>query len=128
MSPKTLNILYWTATALFALLLLGDGVGGLMRAQAGAEVLNHLGYPLYVMSILGAAKIAGAAAILQPRYALLREWAYAGFALSCYGAFTSRLAVGDSGLDLAFPIIFFAIMLIPYSLGKMRESAAATPA
>jgi hypothetical protein len=94
-----------------------------MRQELGRQVMAHLGYPDYVMSILGAAKVAAAVAILQWRSPLLKEWAFAGFAMTCYGAFFSRLAVGDGGMDLMFPSIFFFIMLVPYYIWKRAEAA-----
>jgi hypothetical protein len=126
MNPKALKIAYWMATIIFALFLVADGVAGLLHEETGRQVLVHLGYPLYVMSIMGAAKIAGAVAIVQNRCRTLKEWAYAGFAISCYGAFVSRFAVGDTGIDLIFPVIFLAIAAIPYGLWKIagQKSAA----
>src|SRR5690606_30977820 len=103
MSRRTLKITYWTVTGLFALLLVMDGVSGLLHEETGGQVLLHLGYPDYLMGIVGAAKLAAAVAILQWRSPLLKEWAFAGFAVTCYGAFFSRLAVGDGGKDLMFP-------------------------
>lgn len=124
MQPKTLKTAYWIATGLFALLLVMDGLGGVMRAEAGVEALQHLGYPLYLLPMTGVAKILAAVAILQNRFRVIKEWAFAGFAISCYGAFWSRAAVGDGVELLAFPVAFFLIMLVPYILWKTRENAA----
>lgn len=113
---------YWTATIIFALLLLMDGMGGVMRAPQGEEVLLHLGYPLYLMPFLGALKILAAVAILQTGFSAVKEWAYAGFAFNCLGAFVSRLVAGDSGLDLFFPWIFFLFGAVPYVLWKKASA------
>lgn len=118
MSEKTLTVAYWTATILFAVLLAMDGFGGVMRAEAGKEALEHLGYPSYFLTLAGVAKLLAAAAILQSRFPTIKEWAFAGFAFTCFGAFFSRLAVGDSAGLLAFPVIFLGIMLVPYVLWK----------
>jgi len=123
MRPKTLKIAYWASTGLFALLLVMDGVAGILQEETGRQVLLHLGYPVYAMTIMGAAKLAAAVAILQWRYRTVKEWAFAGFAFTCYGAFFSRLTVGDSGIDLLFPIIFFLLMLVPYYFWKRAEAA-----
>ena len=119
------KILYWSATIVFAILLIADGLGGVFRAEAGKEVFIHLGYPLYLLSIVGYAKIAAALAILQTKYPMLKEWAFAGFAMTCYGAFMSRIYVGDALGDILFPVLFFAIMLIPYVLWKRYRPASA---
>ena len=68
MAPKSLRIAYWTATAVFALLLVMDGLGGIMRAEAGVEALTHLGYPLYLLPTFGIAKVLAAIAILQTKF------------------------------------------------------------
>lgn len=122
-SSKNTKRAYWAATIIFALLLLMDGAGGVMRAPQGEEVLLHLGYPLYLMPFLGVLKILAAAAILQTKFTTVKEWAYAGFAFNCLGAFVSRLAVGDSGIDLLFPWLFLVIGTIPYVLWKKMPAA-----
>lgn len=118
MNNKKIKIIYWISTIVFSLILLADGYGGITKQQAGVDVFNHLGYPVYLLIIAGYAKVFAAFAILQTRFITIKEWAYAGFAISCYGAFLSRIFVGDTGIDLIFPIIFFAIMLVPYLTWK----------
>ena len=114
---------YWAATAIFALLLVMDGAGGVMRASQGEAVLLHLGYPLYLMPFLGVLKILAAVAVLQTRVTVVKEWAYAGFAFNCLGAFVSRLVVGDTGIDLWFPWVFLLFGAVPYVLWKKATLA-----
>ncbi len=71
----------------------------------------RLGYPLYLMTIIGAWKIAGVAAILVPRFELVKEWAYAGLFFAMTGAVTSHLASGDGLKDVIAPLLF-AIMTV----------------
>lgn len=123
MTIKALRISYWTATILFALVLVMDGIGGVAQAEAGKEALAHLGYPMHLLTIMGVAKLLAAIAVLQTRFQAVKEWAFAGFAFTCVGAFWSRAAVGD-GIDLLiFPIIFLAIMCVPYWLWKKYDPA-----
>lgn len=118
---KRTRMAYWAATILFCLLLLMDGLGGVLQAEAGRESLAHLGYPLYLLTIIGVCKILAAIAMLQTRFRTIKEWAFAGFAISCVGAFWSRLYVGD-GVDLLiWPVIFLGIMFVPYVLWKRVE-------
>lgn len=121
MTTKTLKVSYWTATILFALLLVMDGVGGVLQAEAGKEALIHLGYPLYLLLVMGVAKLLAAVAVLQTRFRAIKEWAFAGFAFTCVGAFCSRAAVGDGIGLLIFPVIFLAIMCVPYFLWKKYQ-------
>lgn len=121
MKPKTIKITYWTATVIFALMMFMDGVSGVMRPQVGIEIMNHLGYPVYFMTISGVAKILGAIAIAQTRFQTIKEWAYAGFAINFIGAFASRAFSGDSTFEVIFPIIILAVMFVPYYFWKRYE-------
>ena len=48
-------------------------------APPGVYGITHLGYPIYLLTILGVWKILGVVAVLIPKFPLLKEWAYAGF-------------------------------------------------
>jgi uncharacterized membrane protein YphA (DoxX/SURF4 family) len=115
---KKLNTWYWIATIIFALMMIADGFGGITQQEAGKEVLKHLGYPMYLLIIVGIAKLLGAVSILQNKFTVIKEWAYAGFAINFIGAFASRAFVGDGIPLLIPPIIALAIMFIPYILWK----------
>ncbi|MGM9475099.1 DoxX family protein [Pedobacter sp. GSP4] len=118
---KKLSTWYWIATIIFALMMIMDGIGGLTQQEAGKEVLKHLGYPMYLLIIVGIAKLLGAIAILQTRFKAIKEWAFAGFTINFIGAFASRAFVGD-GLSLLIPpLVALAIMFIPYILWKKYE-------
>ena len=122
MKPKTIKTLYWVSTIFIAVLMLLDGYGGVTQQVAGQEVIKHLGYPLYVLIIFGAAKILGAIAIVQTKYKTLKEWAYAGFAFTFIGASASRALAGDGPGEIIFPLVVLAVLLIPYFLWKKYES------
>jgi uncharacterized membrane protein YphA (DoxX/SURF4 family) len=119
---KKLNTWYWIATVIFALMMIMDGVGGITQQEAGKEVLKHLGYPMYLLIIVGIAKLLGAASILQNKFTTIKEWAYAGFAINFIGAFASRAFVGDGVSLLIPPLIALVIMFIPYILWKKLAS------
>lgn len=128
MTPKTIKITYWTATSIFAILTFMDGIGGVTRQQAGVDVMNHLGFPVYFLSISGIAKLLAAAAIIQTKYQTLREWAYAGIAINFIGAFAARAYAGDGGFELIFPLIMLAVMFVPYYFWKKYEEVKHLPA
>jgi len=119
---KKLNTWYWIATIIFALMMIMDGVGGITQQEAGKEVLKHLGYPIYLLIIVGIAKLLGAASILQNKFKTIKEWAYAGFAINFIGAFASRAFVGDGVPLLIPPLVALVIMFIPYILWKKLAS------
>ena len=125
MKPKTIKILYWAVTILYCLFFLMDGVMGMMRIEQGKEIMVHLGFPVYVMTILGVAKFSGALAILQGRFRTLKEWAYAGFTFHFIGACASRAYAGDSIGLIVSPLIFMVLMFISYFLWKKKEALKA---
>ena len=111
------KVIYWTITAL--LMVPGAG-GGLVELFTGgpasvAQTLVSLGYPLYIMKILGLAKVLGGIAILTGRSPRLKEWAYAGFAFDFLGATASHLLAGDTA-HAPFPLAFFVVHMISYVL------------
>jgi hypothetical protein len=79
--------------------------------QGGLDMLTHLGYPVYILIILGAWKILGAIAVLVPGVPVVKEWAYAGFFFIMTGALFSHLAMGDSAVEL-FPSLLLLILTI----------------
>lgn len=123
MKHRPSTLLYWSITLFFAFFMLVDGVAGVLRLAAGQEVMRHLGFPLYVLSIFGVAKILGALALGQPRFRALKEWAYAGFASNFLGAAASRAFVGDSITLIIIPLAALCFMLLSYYLWKVNRSA-----
>lgn len=98
------KIIYWIATGLLSIGMLGSGIAQLMHVKEMDELITHTGYPLYFMNIIGVWKILGVIAILLPGYALLKEWAYAGFFFLMTGALFSHLAMGDAGKAIMGPL------------------------
>jgi len=121
MKPKTIKILYWTFTTLFLLAMLGDAYGGITMQQAGKDSLAKLGYPMYLLVIMGSAKIAGVLAIAQTKYKVIKEWAYSGFTISFIGALLSWYAIGAGGAMLVPPIVMLIVMFFTYYLWKKYE-------
>jgi hypothetical protein len=122
MTTKTTRTLYWVFTILLCLLLVADGIGGIMQEPHGQEVLRHLGYPMYLLVISGVAKLLSVVAILQTRWQTIKEWAYAGNAFNFVCAFASRAFVGDGFFDTIFPLLMLGFMFIPYFLWKKTSS------
>ncbi|RPE05731.1 DoxX family protein [Chitinophaga lutea] len=118
MKPKTIRITYWIATGIFALLMIADGIAGVTRQQAGIDAMGMLGYPVYFLSIVGGAKLLGAVAILQNRFRLIKEWAYAGFTFNFLAASVSWAFAGFGAFETTFPLIILGIMCVPYFFWK----------
>ena len=108
------NRAYWLCTGLFCAGLTGSGLAHLLRAAPIVEGMNHLGYPLYVTTMLGTAKLLGVLALLAPGRPLLKEWAYAGFAFNLLGASTSHALAGDSIAGILPPLLIGSVGVASY--------------
>jgi uncharacterized membrane protein len=103
------RVAYWTTTGLVALAFTVAGIAYLSRADAVVEGVTELGYPAYLIPILGAFKLLGAAGILSRRFPRLAEWAYAGIVINLLGAALSHLAVGHGPGKIIAPLVLLAI-------------------
>jgi uncharacterized membrane protein YphA (DoxX/SURF4 family) len=115
---KTNKIIYWIATLWLALGMLSTGILQLFKMQAEGAVappgvygITKLGYPIYFLTILGIWKILGVAALLVPKFPLLKEWAYAGFFFVMSGAVFSHIAAGDPVKEI-FPSSLLLILTV----------------
>ncbi|MBF6327851.1 DoxX family protein [Nocardia transvalensis] len=90
----------------------------LARVRLVREVMDHLGYPMYFATILGAAKLAAVAALVTPGHPRTKEWAYAGLVFVYGGAAASHAAVGDKPDKWAMPLVFVASALAARELQK----------
>jgi DoxX-like family len=88
------TIVYWIVTALFCLQIGFTAYAQLSLPQV-AEAFTHLGFPDYFRVELSWAKLLGVVLLLAPVPARLKEWAYAGFAITLASALIAHLSVGD---------------------------------
>jgi hypothetical protein len=85
---------FWIATALFCLQI-GFTAYAQLRLPVVAEAFAHLGFPDYFRVELAWAKLLGVVVLLAPVPARLKEWAYAGFAITLVSALVAHFSVGD---------------------------------
>ena len=85
---------YWIFTVLLCLQLGFTAYAQLALPQV-AGAFTHLGFPGYFRMELALAKLVGVVALLAPVPARLKEWAYAGFAITLVSALIAHFAVGD---------------------------------
>jgi len=114
---KKNKIIYWVATLWLSLGMISTGAGQLLKMKEGQGALDsiiHLGYPVYILTILGVWKVLGVVAILIPRYPLLKEWAYAGFVFLTTGAAFSHIAAGDSIISVLPALLLLALTAVSW--------------
>ncbi len=111
---KRNKIIYWIATIWLALGMTSTGIVQLMRVPDEVNLMTKLGYPVYFLSIIGVWKILGVVAVLVPRFALLKEWAYAGFFFNMSGAVISHLIMNDEPKELFGPILLILLTIVSW--------------
>jgi uncharacterized membrane protein YphA (DoxX/SURF4 family) len=122
---KVKEIAYWATTVIAALELLAGGVTDLTHGKTAlvagepvTDVLTHLGYPTYLLAILGGWKLLGGIVLLAPGVPRLKEWAYAGAFFLYIGALASSLVLGrnDPGTFIWPPLILVVITMASWAL------------
>jgi hypothetical protein len=117
MMKKRDKIIYWIATIWLALGMLSTGAVQLLKGKTGAggaDSITHLGYPSYILIILGAWKILGVIAVLIPKFPLLKEWTYAGFFFAMSGAVISHILVGNPVKELLPSLLLLVLTVISW--------------
>ena len=108
---KSSKIIYWGTTGFLAFGMLAQGITQTAQSQGFVDILTHLGYPVYLLTIIGIWKILGVVALLIPRFPLLKEWAYAGFFFMMSGAIFTHIAAGNSMSEI-FPSLLLLILTV----------------
>ena len=103
------KIIYWVATLWLALGMTSTGIVQLIKMDEEVAKITQLGYPEYLLTMLGTWKILGVVAILTPRFPLLKEWAYAGFFFNMSGAVYSHWAAGSDPTELFGPVLLIVL-------------------
>jgi hypothetical protein len=108
---KRNKIIYWIFTLWMSLGMVSTAIVQLIRNKDELANFTNLGYPSYLMTIIGVWKILGVIAILIPKFPLLKEWAYAGFFFAMSGAVISHCIVSDA-FSKTFPAILLLVLVI----------------
>ena len=111
---KRNKIIYWIVTLFLSFGMLAGGIQQMLQIGGYNEIVTSLGYPLYLLSILGVWKILGVVAILVPKFPLLKEWAYAGFFFAMSGAATSHLIAGQSFAEALPSLVLLLVTILSW--------------
>jgi DoxX-like family len=119
---KGIVVGFWTATALFCLQI-GFTAYAQLRLQPVAEAFAHLGFPDYFRVELAWAKFVGVVLLLAPVAARLKEWAYAGFAITLGSALIAHLSVGDGPEAWGWAVGTGVLWALSYSFWRRVQAA-----
>ena len=115
-NSRARTIGYWVTTGLVAFAIGSGGAAQLARMPENVEGMTHLGYPVYLLTILGIWKVLGTVAILIPGLPRLKEWAYAGIVFDLTGASASHAASGDVTWHIVVPLILAVLAFASWTL------------
>jgi uncharacterized membrane protein len=108
---KRNKIIYWISTGWLALGMVSTGIVQLLKGEEEVNNITQLGYPAYLLTLLGVWKILGVVAVLIPKFPVVKEWAYAGFFFAMSGATFSRILSGNSMSEI-YPSLLLLILTV----------------
>ena len=108
--------LYWLVTSPFVLLMVYFAWGSLTKVPALVDAVTNLGYPPYVLEILGLANLLGVIAIFVGKVKILKEWAYAGITFNLVAACISHVYIDDHTGIAMVPLLFLIPVFASYYL------------
>lgn len=114
MMSRRNKITYWVATIFLSTGMLAGGIQQLLQIGGYNDIVTRLGYPLYMLSILGAWKIVGVAVILLPKLTLVKEWAYAGFFFAMSGAAVSHIVMKEPFVEVVPSLILLIVTIVSW--------------
>jgi hypothetical protein len=125
--PRSRGIVigFWTVTALLCLQI-GFTAYAQLRLPQVAQAFAHLGFPDYFRVELAWAKLLGVVLLLAPVPARLKEWTYAGFAITLVSALIAHLAVGDGPEAWGFAAGTAVLWGLSYFFWRRLEPLAAS--
>ena len=107
---------YWVTVGLFCAVYAFSSFMDLSGVGPARETTAHLGFPAYLDAILGFWKAGAVVALLAPRMARVKEWAYAGIVFDLTGGFVSRVFTGDALPKPVIPLVMLALAITSYLL------------
>jgi hypothetical protein len=120
------KVAYWFFTLVVAWEMFAGSLWDLLQIEYVRTVFAHLGYPSYLLYILGVWKLPCGVVWLLPRLPRLKEWAYAGAFFTYSGAAASHVLVGDAAKVWVGPAVFALLTMASWAL-RPTERRVATP-
>ena len=111
---KRNKIIYWIATLWLCLGTISSGIVQLFQVNSEVAFILEMGYPSYFIPLLGFWKILAVVALLIPRFALIKEWAYAGIFFAMSGALYSHLALGHPAGEIFPPVLLLVLTFLSW--------------
>lgn len=120
---KNKKIIFWTISVLISAFFMLSGYMEVTKNPATYPKTLSMGYPPYFITLLGIAKLIGAAVFLIPAFRRLREWVFAAFTIDVIFAFASGYTI-QSYADCTKAVVVFIILMLTYGLFINIERSA----
>ncbi|MDO6817643.1 DoxX family protein [Zobellia sp. 1_MG-2023] len=110
---KTTQLYYRVALSLFSLAIIYAVANSFFNYEAVVMKFEDLGYPSYLIFVLGTAQLLGLSVLIFNKSSWIREWAYAGFFLNLAFGIIAHLMVKDgNGVPAVFCIIALYVTFV----------------
>jgi hypothetical protein len=120
---RAIQIAAMAITALVAFVWVYFGRLYLIHDPGEWRIANQqLGYPLYIIPLIGVTHILGGIGLLIPNVPRLTEWVYAGLVINLSLAFYSQLNGAGSTWDKFDPILVMAFVFASYGLRRCMSA------
>ncbi|KGK29744.1 DoxX family protein [Cellulophaga sp. E6(2014)] len=117
---KNLRTYYIISLVIFSLAMLGAVLNSAINYDAIVLKIIKLGYPAYLVQVIGTAQVIGISILILNRTNWIREWAYAGFFMNLiFGIIAHLLAKDGNGATAVACSILLLINYVMYK--KIKE-------
>ncbi|WP_299100318.1 DoxX family protein [uncultured Winogradskyella sp.] len=117
---KKNKIIYYVATGLLTLLMLFSVSMYFFKHEDVSQMFTNFGYPTYIIYPYAVAKLLGLFAIWNPKFKVIKEWAYAGFFFAFILAFFAHYMIGDG--EQTGALIAFVLLIVSYIFNKKNQN------
>jgi uncharacterized membrane protein YphA (DoxX/SURF4 family) len=122
-ASRATQIAAMVITALLAFIWVYFGVLYLLRDPGECRIVNQdLGYPLYIIPLIGVTHILGGVGLLIPKMPRLTEWVYAGLTIDLLLAAYSHLSANGNPWHALDPVIVMAFVFASYVLRRSMRA------
>ena len=110
------KIIFYVSTGLLTVILLFSVYMYVFKHGMVVEMFNGFGYPSYIVYPYAVAKLLGLFAIWNPKFKVIKEWAYSGFFFAFILAFFAHYMISDGGQMTA--LIALLLLIVSYIFHK----------
>ncbi|MEC3907964.1 DoxX family protein [Tamlana sp. 2201CG12-4] len=113
---KTQKIVYYIATGILTVMVLFSASMYFFKHDDIAGAFTGFGYPTYIIYPYAIAKLLGLVGVWNPKFKIIKEWAYAGYFYAFILAFFAHYMIGDGQQGGA--VLALVALIVSYIFNK----------